>query len=84
MNQQQKISLRIALLEQIQTLVTAGLGLVAALAWNTAIQDLFKMLFPDQHSLTAKFLYALFITAIIVLLTQQLNSRIGSLKSNIK
>jgi len=79
--QTEQDSLRLAVLQQIQSLVTAGLGLVAALAWNTAIQDLFKLVFPNQGSLTAKFLYAIFITLLIVILTRRLGKAISLLQS---
>ena len=82
--QEEKISLRVNLLEQIQALITAGLGLVAALAWNTAIQDLFKWLFPDQNSLIAKFLYATLITILVVFITHRLGKTIGALKSKLQ
>ncbi len=80
----QKLSLRIAILEQLQTLVIAGFGLVAALAWNTAIQDLFRLFLPDQQSLAAKFLYAVFITIVVVLLTNRLSKTIEALKTKVK
>lgn len=52
-------------IEKITTMVTAAFGLVAALAWNSAIQDLFK----SQAWLQAggPFVYALFVTIIAVL-----------------
>jgi len=84
MSTQQENSLRLALLEQIQSLVTAGLGLVAALAWNQAIQDFFKRFFPDQGSLTAKFVYALFVTALVVFITNKLGKAISALKLKVK
>lgn len=79
-----KISLHIELLEQAQSLMTAGFALVAALAWNTAIQDLFQLLFPDQNSIIAKFLYALLITLIMILVTRRLGKTISALRSKIK
>jgi len=52
----------------------AGLGLVAGLAWNDAIQALFKELFPlDKNSLIAKFLYAVIITIVVVIVSLQIN-----------
>lgn len=83
-SQQEKISFRIQVLEQMQLLMTAGLGLVAALAWNTAIQDLFKLLFPDQGSLIAKFAYAIVITIIVVLFTTRLSKTINLLKEKLR
>lgn len=50
--------------------ITAGLGLVAGLAWNDAIKALIEYLFPlDKNGLLAKFLYAIIITLVVVLLS---------------
>lgn len=83
-DKQEKNSLRIELLEQTQTLMTAGFALVAALAWNTAIQDLFQRVFPNQSSLIAKFTYAFLITLIMILVTRRLGKTISVLKMKIK
>jgi len=81
---EEKISLHIELLEQMQSLMTAGFALVAALAWNTAIQDLFARIFPDQNSLIAKFLYAVLITLIMIIVTRRLGKTISVLKMKLK
>jgi len=53
-------------------LITA-LGLVAGLAWNDAIKTSIDLLFPStQASILAKFLYALLITAIVVIISAYL------------
>lgn len=69
------------LIQQLVTLSTSGFGLVAALAWNEAIQsfvnDYIQTYFPDQSGAISKFLYALIITAFAVLITYQL-SRLAS------
>jgi len=53
--------------------ITAGLGLVAGLAWNDAIRSLIDYLFPlDKNGLTAKFIYAVAITFVVVILSQYL------------
>ena len=57
------------IIEKIATLTTAAFGLVAALAWNTAIQQIFKNLFGDQSSIAAMVTYALVVTAIAVFVT---------------
>jgi hypothetical protein len=80
-NKQQNLKLEI--LEKITDLVTAGLGLVAALAWNDAIQELFKVIFGTQSTLLAKFLYAALITVIIVYITIKLGRLINKLKEQI-
>ena len=59
-------------LDKLVELVTAAFGLVAALAWNTAIQELFTMIFPQSGDLIAKFLYAITVTVIVVFVTIRL------------
>lgn len=56
-------------IEKIATLLTAAFGLVAALAWNTAIQQIFKNIFGDQSSIPAMLSYAIIVTAIAVIVT---------------
>ncbi len=53
-------------LEKVSTLIITAFGLIAALAWNTAIQKLFTVLFGSQSSLSAEILYAVFVTIIAV------------------
>lgn len=72
MEKKKSVSLRLELAEKFATLVTAGFGLVAALAWNDAIQALFNRFFPAQSGIVAKFLYAALITAIVVIVTTRL------------
>jgi len=55
--------------EKLIALSTAAFGLVAALAWNSAIQQLFKQLFGEQSSLPALFAYAILVTIIAVFVT---------------
>jgi len=47
-------------------------ALVAALAWNDAIQTLFNTLFPKSNGLIGKFIYALIITVIVVVISLRL------------
>lgn len=65
------------LIEQLVTLSTSGFGLVAALAWNEAVQAFVKTniepYFPDQSGVISKFIYALLITFFAVLITYQLS-----------
>ena len=69
------------LVEQFITLSTSGFGLVAALAWNEAIQafvkDYIQRFYPDQSGVISKLIYAVVITIFAVLVTYQL-SRIAS------
>lgn len=55
----------------ITALITSAFALVAALAWNSAIQTLFEQVFPKQTSegwwlVASTFGYALLITIIVV------------------
>lgn len=61
-------------------LMTAAFGLVAALAWNAAIQSLFDTLLPGAGDLAAKFLYAVIVTVVVVLVT----IRLGRLSERLK
>lgn len=66
-------NVRAAIVERTVTLVLAGLGVVAALAWNDAIQSLVNFLFPLQKDTVAvKFFYALLITIIITVISLRL------------
>ncbi len=56
-------------LTQIAALLTAAFGLVAALAWNGAIQALFKQVFGTADSLNAQLVYAVIVTIIAVIVT---------------
>lgn len=62
------------LIEKFETLITAAFGLVAALAWNAAIQQAFKDYFGDQSTLPAMFTYAVLVTVIAFILTSALEN----------
>lgn len=57
---------------KIIDLVTAAFGLVAALAWNTAIQELIQTYYPSGDDLSGKFVYAVVITLVAVVITTRL------------
>lgn len=61
-----QLSLRLAVVQKVMELMMAAFSLVAALAWNDAVQSLFQKLFPQNGGVGAKFVYALFVTAIVV------------------
>lgn len=66
---EKKVKVRIELVEKMSALITAAFGLVAALAWNSAIQNVFKQVFGEGESLSAQIIYAVVVTAIAVYLT---------------
>ncbi|MFH1325616.1 MAG: DUF5654 family protein [archaeon] len=56
-------------IEKFVTLITAAFGFIAALAWNSAVQELFREIFPTTKTLIAMFTYAIFVTTIAVFVT---------------
>ena len=53
-------------LDKFSQLITTALGLVAALAWNTAIQNLFDKVVGEAGArLAGQFLYATLITIVV-------------------
>jgi hypothetical protein len=57
-------------LDKFAELITVALGLVAALAWNTAIQNLFTMIFGNAGgALIGQFVYAIIITLGVIFAT---------------
>ena len=75
------------LIQQLVSLSTSGFGLVAALAWNEAVQafvkDYIQKFYPEQSGVISKFIYAVIITIFAVLVTYQLSrlaSRLGARK----
>ena len=56
-------------IEKVAALITAAFGLVAALAWNTAIQEIFRLIFGDQSGVAAMVAYAVVVTIIAVVVT---------------
>lgn len=74
-------SLKLEILEQLASLVTAGFGLVAALAWNEVIKEFFAVFFPSPNMLLGKLIYALIITLVVVFITVKLGNIIGQIKN---
>ena len=57
-------------LDKFAELITVALGLVAALAWNTAIQNLFTTIFGEAGgALVGQFIYAIIITLVVIFAT---------------
>lgn len=74
---QKETSFRKELIEQFVALSTSGFGLVAALAWNEAIQafvkDYIQKYYPDQSGTISKLIYAVLVTLLAVIITYQLS-----------
>jgi ABC-type Na+ efflux pump permease subunit len=59
--------------DKVVSLIAAAFGLVAALAWNDAVKGLIDYLFPMSNGgLIAKFIYAVGVTILAVLLVYYL------------
>jgi len=58
--------------EKTVTLILGGFGLVAALAWNEAIKTLFETFFPKKNELIGKFIYAIIVTIVVVIISLHL------------
>ena len=56
-------------IDKLAALVTAAFGLVAALAWNGAIQAIFKKVFGTAEGIGPMLTYAIIVTIIAVLAT---------------
>ena len=65
------------------TLATSGFGLVAALAWNSLIQEVvnnyIKVYLPGDAGLISLIIYAVIITIVAVFVTVQLSSLVEKL-----
>lgn len=89
-NLQEMRELKVEVLSKMTDLATAGFGLVAALAWNEAIQSLVNVFLPKNSSggIIAQLIYAVIITIVVVIITLKLGkmSRIakGELDETVK
>jgi len=62
-------------IERSVSWIMAGFGLVAALAWNEAIKSLVDLLLgPTKASIFAKFLYAIIVTILVVVVSRRLDN----------
>lgn len=75
--QKAKKGLRLEVITQMITLSTSGFGLVAALAWNSVIQEFvssyIKKFLPAGSGIVSLFIYAIIVTVIAVSITYQLS-----------
>lgn len=77
-------SLTAEIAAQLLVLATSALGLVAALAWNDAIQAVFKEYFPAAGGIVAKFVYAILVSLIIIVLTINLTKLAQFAKNGVR
>ncbi|HJJ69566.1 MAG TPA: DUF5654 family protein [Methanocorpusculum sp.] len=63
------MALSVDVIDKLAALITAAFGLVAALAWNGAIQAVFAEIFGEQSTIPAMLGYAVFVTILAVIFT---------------
>ena len=84
-NKQNQKKLHIEIVRQMLTLATSGFGLVAALAWNSVIQEFvsnyIKAWLPQESGLISLFIYAIIITGLSVFSTLQLSRILRNLEN---
>ena len=68
-------------LEKIAALLTAAFGLVAALAWNGAIQAIFKEVFGTAEGIVPRLVYAVVVTIIAIIVTVQIGKAAAKSKT---
>jgi hypothetical protein len=77
--------LHILLVKQIASLATSAFGLVAALAWNSVIQEFvttqIKPFLPQGSGLISLLIYALIVTVMAVVITYQLSAVLDRLEN---
>lgn len=67
-------------IDKLAALITSAFGLVAALAWNSAIQKVFQTVFGSSSELLALIFYAIVVTVIAVIATVYIGRIAGRLK----
>ena len=72
--------MKLDVIEKLAVLLTTAFGLVAALAWNGAIQAIFKEIFGESSTILAMLLYAIIVTVIAVWFT----IKIGRVEAKIR
>ena len=75
---------KIQLVETFATLMTAAFGMIAALAWNTAIKTLIDEYFDAGSTLVPLFVYAIFITILAVICIVLIARSLGKLKESME
>lgn len=63
------MGLKAEVIDKIAALMTAAFGLVAALAWNGAILEIFRAVFGTTETIVGMLIYAVVVTIIAVIAT---------------
>lgn len=64
----------------LATVVAVAFGLVAALAWNGAVQAIFREVFGEVSGITETVVYAVIVTIIAVVVTVWIGKLVGKEK----
>jgi len=64
--------------------MTAAFGMIAALAWNDAIQSLIREFIDSENAVVPKIIYAIVVTIIAVIFIIIIARSIGRLKETIE
>jgi len=76
-------SVKLQFLETTSALMTAAFGLIAALAWNTAIQTLISEYIASGSTFLPQLIYAVIVTVIAVICIVLIARTIGSYKDKL-
>ncbi len=75
----------VEVVKQMLNLATSGFGLVAALAWNSVIQEFVtsyvKKYLPSGSGILSLLIYALIVTILAVTITMQLSNLVQKLEN---
>lgn len=78
-------ALPVEVVRQMLTLATSGFGLVAALAWNSVIQELvnnyIKKFLPFGSGIVSLLVYAIVVTVLAVIITMELSRVVEKLEN---
>lgn len=82
---EEQARLRREIKEKTTTYVLAAFSFVAGLAWNEAIKGFIDQFFPaDRNTILIKFVYAIIVTVVIVIVTIYLARLIQKKEEEIK
>lgn len=77
-------SLALQVLEKVSQLMTAAFGFVAALAWNDAVKTTIDTYHGAGGNLSGRFLYAVVVTVVAVLLALWIAGGINRVKRRMR
>jgi uncharacterized membrane protein YidH (DUF202 family) len=75
---------KLQLVETFATLMTAAFGMIAALAWNTAIKALIDEFFETETAVVPLIVYAIVVTVLAVICILLIARSLGKLKESME